>query len=93
MHGGFVSAALELDLPWDEIDDLTVVQIKQLGSTSRNSGNIGAELKIKTRTGKKHDIRLDGLSAAAYLIHERLNEARQMEPADLDAPQLQDAGV
>ena len=45
------------------------------------------------RSGQKHDISLDGLEAAAYLIHERLNEAQQMVPADLDEPQPQDAGV
>jgi hypothetical protein len=63
-QGGFVSACLELDLPWQEIDGLTVVQTKELGSLSRNAGNVGAELKITMHNGQKHCISLDGLEAA-----------------------------
>ncbi|MHB8969814.1 MAG: hypothetical protein ACYC3X_08895 [Pirellulaceae bacterium] len=92
-HGGLRSAALELDLPWDEIEGLTVTQVKQLGSLSRNAGNVSADLKIVMRTGQKHTISLDGLEAAAYLIHERLNEARQMVSADVGQRQPQDACV
>lgn len=90
-HGGFVSAVLELDLPWEEIDGLTVVQTKELGSLSRNAGNISAELRILLHSGIKYTISLDGLEAAAYLIHERLNEAQHSAMANLD--ELQPAGI
>ena len=45
--GGF--RTLELDLPWDEIIKLKVVQEKQLGSLSRNAGNLGGYLTLRTR--------------------------------------------
>jgi hypothetical protein len=92
-HGGFVSEVLELDLPWHEIEHLTVTQTKQIGSLSRNSGNVGAELKIVTHLGETHHIDLSGLEAAAYLIHERLIEAQEMVPADLGEPLPQDTAV
>ena len=92
-HGGLVSVPLELDLPWDEIEGLTVVQTKQLGSMSRNAGNIGANLKIVMRSGQRHDVSLDGLEAAAYLIHERLIEAQETIPADLGEEQTHETGV
>lgn len=90
-HGGLISNVLELDLPWDDIDGLTVTQVKQLGSMSRNAGNLGAELKIATRSGRHYDISLNGLEAAAYLIHERLMEAQEMVLADMEEPQPQEA--
>ncbi len=92
-HGGFVSAVLELDLPWDEIKRLTVTQTKQIGSLSRNSGNVGAEMKIVTHLGKTHQIDLGGLEAAAYLIHERLIDSQEMMPANLGATLPQDTAV
>jgi hypothetical protein len=92
-QGGLAFAALELDLPWNEIDALTVIQTKQLGSMSRNAGNIGAELKIVMHSGQKHIINLDGLEAAAYLIHERLNEYQEMVPANLGEEQPRETGA
>jgi len=92
-HGGFVSAVQELDIPWNEIDGLIVMQTKQLGSMSRSAGNLGAGLKIVTRSGRTHDISLNGLEAAAYLIHERLMEAQEMVPERWEEGQPQEAGV
>ena len=60
---------------------------------SRNAGNIGAELNIVLRSGQRHIINLDGLEAAAYLIHERLNEYQEMVPADLGSGQPQETGA
>lgn len=92
-YGGLVSAAQELDLPWNIIDGLTVTQTKQLGSMSRNAGNISADLKIVMRSGQKHHISLDGLEAPAYLIHERLLESQEMVPADMGEEQPQEAAM
>jgi hypothetical protein len=92
-QGGLAFAALELDLPWNAIDGLTVIQRKQLGSMSRSAGNIGAELNIVMRSGQRHIINLDGLEAAAYLIHERLDEYQEMILADLGNGQPQETGA
>ena len=92
-QGGLAFAALELDLPWNEIDGLSVIQRKQLGSMSRSAGNIGAELNLVLRSGQRHSINLDVLEAPAYRIHERLIESQEMVPADLGEEQPQEARV
>lgn len=74
---------LAVDLSWQEIAKLTVVQEKRLGSLSRNAGNVGASLNIKTCTGKKYYCRLDAFSQPGYLIHQRIEEARGMRLAVL----------
>lgn len=76
-HGGLMSKPLELELPWDQIRKVEVLQVKQFGALSRNAGNLRAQMTLATRSGEKHVLQLDGLEAAAYLIHERLNEARR----------------
>lgn len=74
---------LAADLSWQEIAKLTVVQEKKFGSMSRNSGNVGASLSIRTCAGKKYYCRLDAFSQPGYLIHQRIEEAREMRPAVL----------
>ncbi len=76
---------LAVDLSWQEIAKLTVVQEKKFGSLSRNAGNVGASLSIKTCAGKKYYCRLDAFSQPGYLIHQRIEEAREMRPAVLAA--------
>ncbi len=75
-HFGLVSKPLELELSWDDVAKIEVVQTKQFGAMSRNAGNISASMTIRTRSGETHDLTLDGLEAAAYLIHERMIEAQ-----------------
>jgi hypothetical protein len=70
------------DLPWSEVDTLTVVQEKRLGAMSRNAGNTGGELQLRTREGFVKDIRLDQFRQDAWLIHQRIEEAREMRVAD-----------
>jgi hypothetical protein len=83
-HLGLVSKPLELLLPWSEVSSIEVLQVKQLGSLSRNAGNVRAEMTLTARSGEKHVLPLDGLEAAAYLLHERLNEARDAASSDDD---------
>jgi hypothetical protein len=90
-HLGLVSKPIELELPWEEIAKIEVTQVKQAGSLSRNAGNLRAEMAIRARSGERHVLQLDGLEAAAYLIHERLNEARQQNNPDADWPDAQPA--
>ena len=72
---GLISRAVELELPWDKIKNYEITQVKRLGSLSRNSGNLYAELKLET-DWQRYVFGLSGLEAPAYLICERLNEAR-----------------
>ncbi|MEX2188049.1 MAG: hypothetical protein WD875_14685 [Pirellulales bacterium] len=76
-HLGLVSKPLELELNWSDIANIEVTQTKQFGSLSRNAGNICADMTLRTRSDQTYVLPLDGLEAAAYLIHERLTEARQ----------------
>lgn len=72
--------AKRLDLPWSEIRDLTVFQLKKLGAMSRNTGNVRAELRLKTNAGESYVFPLDNFQQPAYLIHQRINEAMEMRP-------------
>lgn len=74
---------LELDLPWEEVTKLTVTQEKQLGSLSRNTGNLNANLTLRTRSHGNVFISLDDFREPAYLVHERLREAMDTRPAEL----------
>ncbi len=78
-----VFGTLEKDIAWEDITKLTVVQEKYLGSMSRNAGNIGGELQIRARDGFARDIRLDDFRQDAWLIHQRIQEARETRPAEL----------
>jgi hypothetical protein len=73
-----VLGALERDLAWSEIALLKVVQEKYLGSLSQSSGNIGGELQLRTHDGWSRDVRLDHFREDAWLIYNRIEEARQM---------------
>jgi hypothetical protein len=83
-HFGFVSKLVELELAWDEIASTTITQTRYVGAMSRNAGNISAEIKIVTRSGENHRLSLEGLEAAGYLVHQRLEEMRDMVPANLE---------
>lgn len=78
--------ALEVDLPWDEIESWTVTQEKQLGSLSRNTGNLSGNLSIRTYTQGKYHVSLDDFREPAYLIFNRIQEASEMRPANLEVP-------
>lgn len=71
------------DLPWNEIEDLTVTQIKQFGSLSRNAGNLGGHLTLRTRSHGKLFIPLDDFREPAHLIYDRIREAQETRPAEL----------
>jgi hypothetical protein len=75
--------ALERDLPWSDIENLTVVQEKWLGSLSQSSGNIGGELRLRTHDGWSRDVRLDHFREDAWLIYQRIEEARETRAAVL----------
>jgi hypothetical protein len=70
------------DLSWQEVASITVVQEKQLGAMSRSSGNTGGELRLRTHEGLAKDIRLDDFRQDAWLIHQRIEEARELQVAD-----------
>jgi hypothetical protein len=76
-----LAGATERDLAWSEIESLTVVQEKHLGSLSQSAGNLGGELQLCTHDGWSHDIRLDEFREDAWLIYERIEEAREMQAA------------
>jgi hypothetical protein len=78
-------STLALDLTWDEILKLTVTQEKQLGSLSRNVGNIGGHFTIRTRSHGNVFVCLNDFREPAHLIHRRIQEARDTRPAELVA--------
>jgi hypothetical protein len=77
---GMVSDILELELPWDDVADWKIIQVKQLGSLSRNAGNVGANLKLRTVAGRKYNVSLDCFSQPGFIIHSRIQDALQMTP-------------
>jgi hypothetical protein len=76
-------AVQELDVAWEDIVQLTVIQKKQLGALARHAGNLDALLRLELRGGDKHEVDLDHFRQPGYLIYDRLQEARQMRPAVL----------
>ena len=72
------------DLPWSQIARLTVVQEKKFGAMSRSSGNTGGELQLCTHDGLVKAIRLDHFRQDAWLIHQRIEESREMRLAEFD---------
>jgi len=74
-------SSFEHDIDWDQIDQLTVVQEKYIGSMSRNTGNIGGELQLRTHDGLDRSLRLDCFREDAWLIHQRIQEAMNTRPA------------
>lgn len=87
---GLTSTILDLDLPWEEVTHWTVVQVKQLGSLSRNAGNIGGHLKLKTADGQRYEISLDCFREPAFIIHSKIQDALQMTAASLGGPSEQE---
>jgi hypothetical protein len=77
---GFIGK-FERDLDWSEIAKLTVVQEKYVGSLSRNAGNIGGELQLRTHDGLNRVLRLDCFREDAWLIYQRIEEAMNTRPA------------
>lgn len=73
----------ERDFDWSQVANLTVVQEKYIGSMSRNAGNIGGELRIRTTDGWSRTLGLDLFREDAWLIHQRINEALDTRPASL----------
>lgn len=76
-----LSGALVRDIAWEEIENLTVVQVKRLGAMSRGAGNLGGELKIRTFDGETIATSLDQFREDAWLIYDRIEEAREMRAA------------
>lgn len=75
--------SLALDLPWNEIIKLTVTQEKQLGSLSRNDGNLGGHFTLRTRSHGNLYVGLDDFREPAHLIYDRIQEATATRPAEL----------
>ncbi len=74
---------LEKDIPWSEISELRVIQEKRLGALSRSAGNLGGEIELHLYDGTTHDIRLDHFKQDAWLIHQRIQEMKEVRPSDL----------
>jgi hypothetical protein len=74
----FAAETLERDIPWSEIECLTVTQVKQLGALSRTAGNVGGDIELRLRNGKSHWFGVELFGEPAYMIHERINEATRM---------------
>ena len=73
----------ERDLPWTDISRLRVVQEKQDGAMSVNSGNVGAVLELRTRSGLKKSLRMDDFRENGWLIDNRIDQSREMQPTTL----------
>ena len=69
------------DIPWPDVAQLKVVQEKRFGALSRNDGNIGGELQLRTHDGTTRIVRLDQFRQDAWLIHQRIEEAKDMHPS------------
>ena len=82
-QAGFGSKVVSLALRWEEIHHLTVTSQKQLGSLSRNAGNIGSSIHLRLTSGKKYCFDTSMLSLPGYLIHQRIEEAREMVVSDV----------
>ena len=76
-------SSFDRDFEWSEIAQLTVVQERLVGSMSRNAGNIGGELRIRTEDGLDRVLRLDCFREDAWLIHQRIEDAMDTRPAVL----------
>jgi hypothetical protein len=77
---------LALELAWNDVADWQIVQVKQLGSLSRNAGNLSGHLKLRTFSGQKHWLSLDGFREPAFIIHSKAQDALQMVPAFFGEP-------
>jgi hypothetical protein len=73
----------ERDIPWDDVDQLKVVQERQIGALSRNAGNLGGYMRLKTHDGLSRVITLAFFKEDAWLIYDRIMEARDTRPAEL----------
>lgn len=78
-----IFATFERDLPWSDIAKLKVVQEKQAGAMSVNSGNLGARLELRTYDGLDKTLRLDHFRENGWLIYNRISESREMQTAVL----------
>lgn len=78
-----VFTTFERDLPWSDISKLKVVQEKQAGAMSVNSGNVGTVLELRTHSGLKKSLRLDQFRENGWIIYNRIDESRDMHPAAL----------
>jgi hypothetical protein len=76
---------LALDVPWDEVVELKVTQVKRLGSLSQNAGNIGGHFTLRTCSHGNHFVSLDDFCEPAHVIYKRIEEARETRPAELAA--------
>jgi hypothetical protein len=75
--------ALAFDLRWDEIVKLTVTQQRQVGSLSRNAGNLGGQITMRTRSHGNLYICLNDFREPAHLIYDRIRDAKATRPAEL----------
>jgi hypothetical protein len=73
--------AFERDIEWAQIAEITVVHEKYIGSMSRNAGNVGGEIRLRTYDGSDRVLRLDCFREDAWLIHQRIEEAMETRPA------------
>ncbi len=76
---------LRMDLPFEQIADWKIVQHKQVGSLSRNTGNKTAYVNIKLIDGQRRSFFLDLFREPAHVIKSKIDSALQMVPADLTA--------
>ncbi len=69
------------ELPWDKIAVWTVVQVKEYGSVSRYSGNLGGYLKLSTFKAQKYSLSLNCFREPPFVIRDKIQDAVQMVPA------------
>ncbi len=84
---------LERDLAWSEIEHWEIVQHKQFGSLSANSGNLEAELNLRLPGGERHSISLSWFREPARVVWSKIQDAMEMTPMDLpaEAPEYESA--
>ncbi len=81
---GFGSKVVSLEVPWNQVRNLTVTSHKQIGSLSRNAGNIGSSVRLWLTSGAEFGFDTSMLSLPGYLVHQRIQEAREMVVGNLD---------
>jgi len=74
-----------LDVAWNDIERWKIVQRKQFGAISPNAGNLGADLHLRLKNGRRHTIRLNDFREPGRIIWRKIEDAVEMVPMDFGA--------
>jgi hypothetical protein len=87
---GLKSKIVSFELPWDRIAMWNIVQQKGRGAISRNSGNFGGYLALKTFDGGKYTLSLNYFREPPVVVGSKIKDAVQMVPASWEDPTGED---